>query len=268
VVGRTLGITALGLYGRAYGLMSTTVKITGGIFDKVLFSALAKIQSDQRRLRKAFAESQTAVVFSILPISAVLICLAPETIYLMLGSQWMEVVPAFQILAAGLLLQVGHRVALAVTRGTGAVYRMAGIQFCYAVAVIVGALVGARWGLRGVAAGVLFAMFVAYTVAARVALDIVQMGWLDFLKMHRTGLVAACSVFVVTWGAAMGMRWYDAPAVAVFAISLLAGGSVWLLFARRVLPGLLGEEATGQIRFYVGGRRYRRDRNRAVGAPQ
>jgi len=253
IVGRLLGIRALGLYGRAYGVMMSVIKISTGMIDKILFPTMAKVQNDPRRLQKGYRDAQTAVVLSILPVSAFLIALAPETIALMLGSQWMEVTPVFQILAAGMLFRAGHRTSLTVVSGTGAIYRTALVQIMYALAVVVGALVGGqRWGIQGVAGGVLIAMFLGYVLAGKSAIDITGLTLSDFFNTHRPGLLVAASVFSLSWFVAQVMRGVDAPAAIIFLTGLVVSSIASYYLARKTVRRLLGNTGLQQIRELFG----------------
>ncbi len=85
VVGRWLGVSALGLYGRAYNLMTISVNVLGQVLDKVLFSAMAKVQNEPERLVTAYRRGTALIGLTILPISVVSYILAPELINVLLG---------------------------------------------------------------------------------------------------------------------------------------------------------------------------------------
>jgi len=88
VVGRWLGVSALGLYGRAYNLMTISVNVLGQVLDKVLFSAMAKVQNEPERLVTAYRRGTALIGLTILPISVVSYILAPELINVLLGPAW------------------------------------------------------------------------------------------------------------------------------------------------------------------------------------
>ena len=54
VTGRWLGSEALGFYKYAYELTAMLAQLMGGVLDKVLFPAMARIQHDPARLRSAY----------------------------------------------------------------------------------------------------------------------------------------------------------------------------------------------------------------------
>lgn len=255
VVGRFLGLNALGFYGRAYGLTSSAETLTGGVVDKVFFPAIAKVQGDRSRLRKGYHDGQSAIALSALPISALLVVLAPEAVLVLLGDGWSQVIPLFQILAAGLLFRTGYGIAMSVIRATGAVYRLARIQFVYAAAVLAGAFIGQFWGLQGVAFGILAAMISGYLVAASTAMRITNLGWQDVYEMHETGLKIALIVGGLCWLIAVGLRWLAVPAVGVLAAGVLALFLVLLVLARGRITQLLGLDPITELRGVMARRR-------------
>ncbi len=242
IVGRWLGAGALGLYTRAYGLMTMSVTIFGSAFDRVLFASLSKIQRERERLSLAFRRGTALIALLILPTSAVSFVLAPELIHVLLGPRWAGVVAPFQILAAGMLFRTSYKVSASVARATGAVYRSAWRQAVYAVAVIAGALVGQFWGVAGVALGVLLALAVFFLLMAQLSVHLTSITWRDYLAAHLPAAFLTLVIGVETWAVATALRGAAAPP----ALLLLVAVSVALVtFAVivRLSPRLaLGED--------------------------
>ncbi|HYE15364.1 MAG TPA: lipopolysaccharide biosynthesis protein [Pyrinomonadaceae bacterium] len=237
VVGRALGVAALGLYTRAYGLMSISVSVFGAALDKVLFAAMSRVQDDPERLTAAFRRGLAGLSLLVLPMSAAMCVLAPELVRVLLGEKWSGVTAPFQVLAAGMLFRNGYKLCSAVARARGAVYRNAWRQGAYAVMVLAGSLAGARWGLTGVAAGVLAALGLHFAVMAKLALSLTQLGWREYLSAHvpalRLTLLLALELwFVVTLSRGVGL----APAATLAAALLSAGATMVVLL--RVSPRL------------------------------
>jgi PST family polysaccharide transporter len=80
VIGRWLGADALGLYGRAYQLMVMPATLFGMALDKVLFPAMAKIQTEQDRLKAVYKKGVALISLVILPISVMIYLLSSEII--------------------------------------------------------------------------------------------------------------------------------------------------------------------------------------------
>jgi O-antigen/teichoic acid export membrane protein len=220
IVGRWLGAGALGLYTRAYGLMSMSVTIFGSAFDRVLFASLSKIQRERERLSLAFRRGTALIALLILPTSAVSFVLAPELIRVLLGPRWDGVVAPFQILAAGMLFRTSYKVSASVARATGAVYRSAWRQAVYAVAVIAGALVGQFWGVAGVALGVLLALAVFFLLMAQLSVHLTSITWRDYLAAHLPAAFLTLVVGAETWAVAAALRGAAAPPALILLVAV------------------------------------------------
>ncbi|MBW7959096.1 MAG: lipopolysaccharide biosynthesis protein [Candidatus Promineofilum sp.] len=97
-VGRRLGATAVGLYGKAFSLTTTIVSLlTGSLFVSVLFPSYAKIKEDKPRLTRAYLKSTTMVFLIVVPISIGLAITAPLLVPVLLGKQWLAMIPAWQM---------------------------------------------------------------------------------------------------------------------------------------------------------------------------
>ncbi len=206
VVGRFLGPTALGYYGRAYGLMAAPASGFGTILDLVLFPAMARVQANAERLAAAYRRGVALIALVVLPISVALVLLAPEVIAVVLGPRWTSVIAPFQILAVGMLFRTSSKMGDSLTRATGAVFRRAWRQGLYAVLVVGGAVVGKNWGIGGVAWGVLLALTVnflywrAHLPALLITLISSPLVWIVATLFRRLGLPP---VFLLATGTAV-----------------------------------------------------------------
>ncbi|MFL6281817.1 MAG: lipopolysaccharide biosynthesis protein [Pyrinomonadaceae bacterium] len=242
VVGRWLGAGALGVYTRAYGLMTMSVTIFGSAFDRVLFPSLAKVQHERARLAVAFRRGVALITLVILPTSAIMFVLAPEVIEVLLGPKWVEVVVPFQVLAVGMLFRTSYKVSASVARATGAVYRSAWRQGVYALLVVAGAWAGHFRGVAGVSLGVLVALAVFFVLMAQLSVRLTAITWREYLSAHAPAASLTLLVGLEVWAVATLLRRFDAPAFAVLAASV---GVVLITFAAllRLRPKLaLGED--------------------------
>jgi PST family polysaccharide transporter len=135
------------------------------------------------------------------PISAVLVVLSPEVVFVRLGPQWDAVVIPFRMLALAIAFRVGHKVCQAVVQAKGAVYNLAWRQGAYVGAVFLGAWTGKAWGLTGVAIVVLLAILLNYVLMLILCVKLVELDWRGMARIH----------------------------LRHFCISLFLGGSGWLL---------------------------------------
>lgn len=241
IVGKLMASDAVGVYGRAYQLASLPANLLGSIIDKVLYPALAAVQSENVRLRRGFLRALRAAVATALPFSAVLVVLAPEVILFLLGPEWGEVVLPFQLLSVALVFRTSYKICDSLARAAGTVYRQAWRHWIYAVAVIVGSAVGQVWGLAGVAFGVAGAVALHYVLMLRLSVNLTGVTWSEIGIIHLSAAPLGLTVVGVTYGVAEWARGYGAsPFLTLSAASLM----LLLTFAIlvRYFPRLLGSE--------------------------
>src|SRR5260370_11157071 len=162
VLGYWLGPVALGVYGRAYQLMAGPAVLFGNVLDRVLFPAMVHVQNQPKRLADAYRRGSALIALVILPVSAVLVVLAPEVIQVVLGSEWDAVTLPLQILGVGMLFRTSCTISDSLVRATGAVHRRTWRQTAYAIGVLAAAWIGQPYGVEGWAVAVLVHLCVNY----------------------------------------------------------------------------------------------------------
>ena len=221
VVVKALGVAALGLYERAYDLMAKPAAFVGQVLDYVLFPVMSQIQHERDRVATAYRRCVAAVALACLPLTGLVLILAPEIVRVVLGPRWDEVTIPFRILAVGTLFRTSYKVSDSLTRALGAVYRRAWRQWTYAACVIGGGSVGQHWGLVGVATAVLIALLANFLLTAHLGTRLVAMPWRDYLAAHGAGIKASIIVAVPALIAATVARTVlHAPPIGVLGITV------------------------------------------------
>ena len=249
VVGRAMGLTALGLYGRAYQLMSVPASAFGQVLDAVLFPSMAKIQDEKERLAAIYLRGVSLIAMVMMPASAGAFLLAPEIVEVLLGPEWGDVVLPFQILVLGLLARTSYKLSDSLTRARGAVYSRALRQIVYGAFVFGGAYIGRRWGVEGVACGVLLAVTLNFLLMAEMSLKILGVKWSSFATAHSTAFVYSVGTAAFTYLSATALRSLDlSPLVLLLLIGTALLGIAAAAF--KIAPtGLLGDEARWAVQF-------------------
>ncbi|HKQ90103.1 MAG TPA: lipopolysaccharide biosynthesis protein, partial [Blastocatellia bacterium] len=166
VVGRWLGATALGLYSRAYQLMTLPMMQFTSVIASVLFPVYSLIQDEDERLRRAYLNSVSLSALIVTPTLAALGIAAPEIMTGIFGAEWVGAAAPLAILCAGGSLNAAYTLGDSLARAKGAVYAKFGRHAIYAACVFAGSYIGARWGIIGVAVGVVIATIVMYLLMA------------------------------------------------------------------------------------------------------
>lgn len=228
VVGRWMGPAALGIYGRAYQFLMMPATQLGTVADKVLFPVMSAVQQDKPRLARAYSTGVALIAMMTMPMSGVLIVLAPEIVYVLLGKAWMAVVPPFQVLAVALVFRTSYKMSDSLARATGAVYRRAWRQWVYAAAVFSGAWIGRFWGLSAVATGVALAILLNFLLMFHLTESIVKISWRELGIIHLRHLVVACVVSAAALAVKTALIPLGAHPIVILAASLVAAGLVFL----------------------------------------
>ncbi len=222
VVGRWLGAAALGLYSRAYQLMSVPTALLGDVLDKVLFPTMSRVQEDRRRLASAYLQGTALIALVTLPAGVVAAVVARDLVQVAFGSRWLALVPPFQVLALGMMFRTSYRMSDSLSRATGKVYRRAWRQGLYAAMVFGAAWIGHHAGLSGVAAGVLVALFLNYLLMAQLSLTVAGISWLQFFGAQLPAVLLSVVAGAAALAATGAGRHVGLPAPLVLAIASVA----------------------------------------------
>jgi PST family polysaccharide transporter len=202
VVGRYFDVGSLGLYTRAYHLMSLPAEFYGKAVRRVVFPAMARVQDEPARLKAAFLRGLSLTALLGLPLCAVLVVLARDVVGLLLGRQWLGVVPIFTVLAASMYLRLGANVSGSLLNASGSVLALVVIQAIYAVTIIAGCLLTYPYGLLALAGAVATAIFLHFLLMSAAGCRRAGASVTDFINAHVHGALLAVLAGTLTWAAA------------------------------------------------------------------
>ena len=111
LVGRMVGVAALGFYGLAEHFLGIVTTVTSGILGSVMFPIFSKIQKNKTLYRKTFLKVYRLKLLFVIPGIAGAVILAQDIIMIVFGEKWLPLVPIFYALAISTL--IGHLVAMA-----------------------------------------------------------------------------------------------------------------------------------------------------------
>jgi len=174
VVGRWMGIELLGLYDRAFYVMSYPGIYIGNIIDDVTFPTLAKIQDETDKLKIAYLQGIKLASFLLMPLSIFFIIYSQEIVEVLLGYKWIQLTSTIQILFLVITFRTTSRVCDSLARAKGALVQNTIQKTIYLSLVILGSLIGKESGLTGVAIGVDIAVLIHYLLMANLGLKLTK----------------------------------------------------------------------------------------------
>lgn len=203
VVGRFLGATALGFYSRAFNLMSTARQLSGTGPVRVLFSSFAKIQHDPDRMARGYLRSLSMALVSATLVSAFVVVNAEIIVRLVLGPQWLPMIPVLQIMFSAFIARTGYIVAEAVPLSLGLSGQTAIRQGAQLILVISGATIGAQFGLIPAVIGITSAYWIFYLLCLLLVKRLIPIRWSQVLRLHLNGILLSVPPSVL----ALATRW-------------------------------------------------------------
>lgn len=99
VVGKLIDTTALGLYQVAYKISTLPITEISQVVGKVVFPVYSKISGDKERLKKAYFKTVLAISALAIPVGLILFFLTKEIVLIILGKDWLQIVPAVKVLS-------------------------------------------------------------------------------------------------------------------------------------------------------------------------
>ena len=99
LIGRFWGADAIGIYGRAYQLVTIPTDNLNSSVGEVAFSALSRVQDDPIRLKSYFLKGFSLVLGMTLPITIACALFAEDVVFVLLGPKWKDAAAIVRLLA-------------------------------------------------------------------------------------------------------------------------------------------------------------------------
>ncbi len=238
LIGRFLGVEALGYYSMAYRVMMYPLQKVSGIVGRVSFPTFSTIQQDLPRIRRGYLKSIEYIALVSFPMMGALMVVAPEFTRVLFGPSWGPVAPLIVVLSlAGTAGLTGTTVgSLFLARGRTDV--MLKWQMAASACYVLGITIGLRWGLMGVAVGYTTVALVLWPISHLVANRLIGLAMVDFFRALAPAATFAALIAALLLGLRLAWAPTETPAQIAFLSACAAVGALAFLTA-----GLLGRPA-------------------------
>ncbi|KPL77316.1 hypothetical protein ADN00_09315 [Ornatilinea apprima] len=247
VVGRYLGVDTLGLYDRAFQIMSYPGMLIGNVLDGTMFPSMSIVQNQPERLKNAYYRSLSLVNIILMPLSIFLVLNAPEIIKILLGKPWMGLVNPLQVLFLVIPLRSSSRMCDSLARAKGALSQNALQKLIYLFVITLGSFFGKRYGLVGVAWGVNFAVIVHFLLMSYLGETLIGGKAIKILVTFKEGLHYSLIVFVVCGFSLLMLRMFIEYAIITLIIEMIVLMVVFWVICQ-VFPRFFGDDLRWFIR--------------------
>jgi O-antigen/teichoic acid export membrane protein len=257
IVGKLMGVTALGLYDKAYSTMNRILNrlTTGG--PGVMYRIFALIHEDAARFRRAYSKVVMSASLLALPPLAALAVAAPQFITVLFGDQWHDAVVPFQILCAGAVLKLMNTYAGVATQASGRIWPEIWRQLLYIFSIVLGLYLLRSWGVVGAAVAVLAATCLMWAMMHVLLRRVTGLRWRDIAAPHVPAIVCAIGTATTAFAVQMafGAGGGQPAAVLLLVMQGAAAGLFFLAFVLfaplRTMRDVVDEMATDLVPGYL-----------------
>jgi O-antigen/teichoic acid export membrane protein len=153
LLGRFWGAEALGIYGRAYQLVTIPTDNLNSSVGLVAFPALSRMQDDPTRLREYFLKGYGVFQMLVVPIAAGCFLFADDIVHVFLGPKWSEAASIFRLLSPTIVAFALVNPLAWIIFAAGHTLRALKIAVLVVAVLIAGYGLGLSAGPQGVALG-------------------------------------------------------------------------------------------------------------------
>lgn len=239
IIGKFLGLAALGYYQFAYNLLLYSAQSISVMSGRVLFSALAQVQDDDARFRSAYTRSVSVVALITFPLMLGAMAVAEPFVRAIGGTKWVPAIPLVRILAVVGLLQSVTAMTAHIYTARAQTERMFRFGLVTTAAFVISFVVGVRWGMTGVATAYLIANLLLFYPTLSRAFGLIGLKIGEFLRPLCMVFAISCTMAACVWFARPPLAGLMPVVQLVLLVTLgvaVYGGLVWWI---RPLPAKL-----------------------------
>jgi len=164
IINKSLGIADTGLYSRAQqisSLMPTFVSQSAG---RVIFPVIASIKDKKTEVFKLHLNSLSYIILLGFPFVGLFAIYSQEFVALLIGDQWLGMVPILKILLAMSMFQALGAISVNVYTGLGKTQMQYRVNLLLKFILLFAIILGSSYGLVALVYGLLFARMVNFFI--------------------------------------------------------------------------------------------------------
>lgn len=164
IIGKFFVAAQVGFYTRSNSLKQLPVTNISGALNKVSYPLFAAIQNDDVRLKRAYEQIMTMVIFTVAPILTIMGVLAEPIFRLMFTEKWLPAVPYFQILCLAGILHPINSYNLNVLKVKGRSDLFLKLELVKKILIVITISITIQFGIIGLVWGQLFTSVLAFFI--------------------------------------------------------------------------------------------------------
>jgi O-antigen/teichoic acid export membrane protein len=241
IVGKALGVTAVGLYSRAVSLSDQFRMLISGAIGSVFFPAFARIRDRGEPLGPAYLRVCAGYSGVVWPGMAGLALAAQPIIRLLYGTAWLRTAPLLSMIALTEIVLVALPLVSDLPILAGRLNQLLARNLIDTAASVLLLALGCRWGVEGAAASRLAYALFWYALYFRFMHRIVGFDGLGLVLIYlRSGLASLAAMAPLALAYAL---WAPPGAITLAQLTLASAAGVlcWLVSLALLRHPVLGE---------------------------
>ena len=189
LIGKFLGVEAVGVYTRAVQLREYPLFVFSKTVVRVIFPVLSDIQESSERVKAAMLKTLNLTLLLLFPLTLFLSMGADAIVLVVLGNQWGEVIDIMSILMLGVPFMVCAGIFHSALKAANQESAIAKYLTVYSMVLIVTLLIGVNFGAMGIAAAVTLTAAIHCLNYATLYARILTISFTDYLKTLKDGII-------------------------------------------------------------------------------
>lgn len=196
LIGVGLGATPLGYYSVARQLVQGTTAVVTGSVGPVLWSTLARLQDEPRRLARAIYQAAEMLALVTFPVFIGAAAVSQGIVPMVLGERWAVSAPIFAALAVAEVFRSASGLNLTAITAIGQTGWRVGLETMTATVTLL-ALVGSLpWGVVAVAWAWTVSLLLLFPIQLRLSFRLLDLDARTFLGGYRVPLIGSLLMLV------------------------------------------------------------------------
>jgi teichuronic acid exporter len=255
IIGKFLGSSSLGFYDQAYKLLRIPIQLINGIINPILHPILSSMKNDPVKMKEGYLKVIETIAIISFPIGVVFILNADVIITLLWGSQWVDSIPIFRILAFLTLIQPITSTAGSVFMSTDKVNQLFWIGLFNSIIMILSFIIGLPFGASGIALSYTIAFFGLVTpITLYYVFKIFKINFHDIINTFKSPLIILISILVIQLMVLFINRIININDYILFLVGIIVTMSVFItVFYYLYKDKEQGELVFSKIKFFLNG---------------
>lgn len=228
VLGKLLGIVAVGLYGRATGIIDSFIIGVMNSFDRVMLKTLVDSRDETGRVDYVYLRCVRICTALFWPMFAGLAVLSGPVIRLIYGEQWTPAAPVLTCLCLAAIIQTSISSRNEVFVSTGRVGELPKLEAIHGATGLVLFTAGATLGIVPAAATRMLDSTVLHVTYARRVLVAADIRARDLYAAYVPSIVATIAAILPSLGLMTWHRWADDVPLLSITAAIAAGALLWM----------------------------------------